>query len=63
MAAALGVALAGPRVYHGIAVREPMISASGRQSASVADIEAGLDMFRRACTVLAVVVLVLAAIA
>lgn len=63
MAAALGVALAGPRVYHGVAVREPMINAAGRRGAGVADIEAGLGMFRRACTLLAVFVLVLAILA
>lgn len=60
MAGALGVALAGPRVYHGAVVSEPMLNAAGRQDAGVADIEAGLQVFSRACGALAVFALLLA---
>lgn len=60
MAGALGVALAGPRVYGGVVVREAMINASGRQPAGPADIAAALTVFGHACGVLAALVLVVA---
>lgn len=59
MAGALDVRLAGPRVYGGVAVREPMMNAAGRQNASIADIEAGVRVFNGACTTLAILVLAL----
>ena len=53
MAGALDLALAGPRVYGGVQVREPMMNAAGRQDASVFDIEAGVAIFKGACNTLA----------
>ena len=42
MAAALGVALAGPRRYAGIIVSDPFINASGRRDANPTDIRRAL---------------------
>ncbi|MFD1326432.1 adenosylcobinamide-phosphate synthase CbiB [Mycoplana ramosa] len=58
MAGALGISLAGPRIYGGVRVEEPMINAAGRAMATAGDIGAALSIFDRACDVL-----VLAAIA
>ncbi len=58
MAGALDLALAGPRVYGGVQVREPMMNAAGRQDASVFDIEAGVAVFKHACSALAAIALV-----
>ncbi|MCF3640871.1 adenosylcobinamide-phosphate synthase CbiB [Rhizobium sp. TRM95111] len=55
MAGALGLGLAGPRVYAGVRVEEPMINASASRIASVADIDRALAVFRNACGALAVV--------
>ena len=57
MAGALDLRLAGPRVYGGVQVREPMMNAAGRQDASVADIEAGVAVFSGACSALAAIAL------
>ncbi len=54
MAGALDIQLAGPRVYGGEIVREPMINGSGRDIATVSDVEAGISIFYSACTVLVV---------
>jgi len=54
MAGALDIQLAGPRVYGGEIVREPMINGAGRDVATVSDVEAGISIFYSACTVLAV---------
>jgi adenosylcobinamide-phosphate synthase len=52
MAGALDIQLAGPRVYGGEVVREPMINGSGRDTATVSDVEAGISIFYSACSVL-----------
>jgi adenosylcobinamide-phosphate synthase len=57
MAGALDIQLAGPRVYAGETVREPMINGAGRDAATVSDVEAGVAIFNTACTVLAIVAL------
>ena len=61
MAGALGIGLAGPRIYAGVRVDEPMMNASGRTVATVADIDLSLRVFSGACAVLAVAVLLAAA--
>ncbi|NVP57121.1 adenosylcobinamide-phosphate synthase CbiB [Mycoplana rhizolycopersici] len=53
MAGALGIGLAGPRIYGGVRVDEPMINAGGRTVATTADIRRGLSVFGRACDGLA----------
>ena len=55
MAGALDIQLAGPRVYGGQVVREPMINGSGRDTATVSDVEAGISIFYSACTMLTIV--------
>ncbi|WP_136656475.1 adenosylcobinamide-phosphate synthase CbiB [Nitratireductor sp. XY-223] len=52
MAGSLGLALAGARVYGGVVVREPYMNAVGRRHLTVDDIDAALDVFHAACTVL-----------
>jgi adenosylcobinamide-phosphate synthase len=47
MAGALGLALAGPRVYGGIEVPDALMG-SGRREANAADIHAALALYRRA---------------
>jgi adenosylcobinamide-phosphate synthase len=47
MAGALGLALAGPRVYGGVEV-EDAVMGDGRRDATVADIRAALRLYRRA---------------
>ncbi|CCM75971.1 adenosylcobinamide-phosphate synthase CbiB [Rhizobium mesoamericanum] len=59
MAGALNVQLAGPRVYSGIVVMEPMINGGGRETATVVDIEDGVSVFYASCSILAVTALVL----
>ena len=63
MAGALGVGLAGPRIYGGVRVDEPMMNASGRTVATVADIDLSLRIFYVACAALAAAVLLSALIA
>ena len=63
MAGALGIGLAGPRIYGGARVDEPMMNASGRTVAAVADIDLSLKVFSGACAVLAATVLILALLA
>jgi adenosylcobinamide-phosphate synthase len=63
MAGALGIGLAGPRIYGGTRVDEPMMNASGRTVATVADIDLSLRIFFLACAALAAVVLLAALIA
>jgi adenosylcobinamide-phosphate synthase len=46
-AGALGLALAGPRVYSGVAV-EDAVMGSGRRAATAADIRVALALYRRA---------------
>ena len=45
--------MAGPRVYAGEVVREPMINGAGRDTATISDVEAGVAIFNSACSVLA----------
>lgn len=56
MAGALDLQLAGPRVYGGQRVSEPMMHAAGRDQANLFDIIAGGSVFNAACSLLAVVV-------
>lgn len=60
MAGALGIGLAGPRIYGGTRVDEPMMNASGRTVAAVADIDLSLRIFYAACAALAAAVLLAA---
>ena len=59
MAGALGLALAGPRVYGGVRV-EDAVMGDGRREATPADIRAALALYRRADAMLIGVVAVLA---
>lgn len=52
-AGALDLRLAGPRIYGGDLVREPMINGAGRDDASAADIDRALVLFWASCTVTA----------
>ncbi len=63
MAGALGVGLAGPRVYGGVKVDEPMMNAAGRTTATPADIGRGIRVFEYACDALVVLALAGAALA
>jgi adenosylcobinamide-phosphate synthase len=49
IAGALGIQLAGPRVYGGETVDEPMINAAGRAVATAADIDTAVSVFHAAC--------------
>ncbi|MDK4737819.1 adenosylcobinamide-phosphate synthase CbiB [Rhizobium sp. CNPSo 3464] len=55
MAGALDIQLAGPRVYGGEVVREPMINGSGRDIATVSDVDSGISIFYSACTMLTLI--------
>lgn len=59
MAGALGLKLAGPRVYGGVTVDDAYMG-DGRREATSADIRAGLRLYRRACLVQAALVAALA---
>ncbi|MGN6550086.1 MAG: adenosylcobinamide-phosphate synthase CbiB [Pararhizobium sp.] len=63
MAGALDIALAGPRIYSGILVREPLINAAGRRQAGVPDIDRALGVFAATCSALTVVVAILSLLA
>lgn len=56
MAGALDLQLAGPRVYGGVRVSEPMMHAGGRDNAGPADILRGIGVFYAACAIMAAVV-------
>ncbi len=58
MAGALDLQLAGPRVYGGVRVSEPMMHAAGRSDAGPADILIGIRVFYLACTMMAAFVAV-----
>jgi adenosylcobinamide-phosphate synthase len=62
MAGALDLQLAGPRVYGGVRVSEPMMHAAGRSEAALADIVSGVSVFYAACSILAALVGLLAVI-
>ena len=49
MAAALGLALAGPRRYGETVVDDPFLNAEGRRDAEPADIARALRLFVAAC--------------
>ncbi|MBL0373145.1 cobalamin biosynthesis protein [Rhizobium sp. KVB221] len=51
MAGALDIALAGPRIYAGERVQEPMQNAAGRRAIGPSDVDAAIAVFWRACTV------------
>jgi adenosylcobinamide-phosphate synthase len=51
MAGALDVALAGPRIYAGERVQEPMQNAAGRRDIGPADIDQAVSVFASACTI------------
>ncbi|WP_337266684.1 adenosylcobinamide-phosphate synthase CbiB [Oryzifoliimicrobium ureilyticus] len=57
MAGALDLQLAGPRIYGGSLVREPMINAGGRNGATAGDIKQALAVFNASCSLLAAVAL------
>jgi adenosylcobinamide-phosphate synthase len=59
MAGALGLALAGPRVYGGILVDDATMG-SGRRDANASDIRAALRLYRRADMILVALVAALA---
>jgi len=50
MAGALGLKLAGPRVYGGVEVEDAFMG-GGRREATAADIRAALALYRRACAI------------
>ncbi len=52
MAGATGVQLAGPRIYGGVKVNEPMMNDAGRAVAAIEDIEAAVTVFYAACSVM-----------
>ncbi|WP_275783217.1 adenosylcobinamide-phosphate synthase CbiB [Pararhizobium gei] len=52
MAGALGLQLAGPRIYSGSLVQEPMIHAAGRPVATAGDVDRGVAIFYAACGML-----------
>jgi len=60
MAGALGLALAGPRVYSGIQVDDALMG-SGRRNATPQDIRAALELYRRSDAILLLLVAALAA--
>ena len=61
MAGALGVRLAGPRVYHGVEVDDHWMG-DGRSELAAGDIRAALGLYRLACALQIVVVAALAAL-
>jgi len=61
MAGALGLALAGPRVYGGVEVDDATLG-QGRRDASAADIRRALALYRRANAILLALVAALAAV-
>ncbi|HXV31756.1 MAG TPA: adenosylcobinamide-phosphate synthase CbiB [Sinorhizobium sp.] len=60
MAGALDIQLAGPRVYGGVTVDEPMIHGAGRPAATAEDVDAAISVFYAACSVMALAFAVLA---
>jgi adenosylcobinamide-phosphate synthase len=58
MAGALDVQLAGPRVYSGIVVSEPMINGAGRETATINDVDSAISVFNASCMILSIAVFV-----
>jgi adenosylcobinamide-phosphate synthase len=56
MAAALGLALAGPRRYRGVLVDDPFLNASGRRKATPDDIRRGLRVYLGAWGLLSIMI-------
>lgn len=54
MAGALNVQLAGPRVYGGAVVDEPVLNAAGAETSGISDIGKAIDVFYAACSWLTV---------
>lgn len=52
MAATLGIALAGPRIYGGVVTDDPYLNPEGRKAAHFGDIEAAVRLIWRAWWVL-----------
>ncbi len=48
LAAALGVAIAGPRTYKGVTTESPYMNAEGRREANIADITASIEIIWKA---------------
>jgi adenosylcobinamide-phosphate synthase len=63
MAAALGVALAGPRVYPERVVDDPFVNAAGRKDATPGDIGQALRLFVATCAIEGVIYAALALVA
>jgi adenosylcobinamide-phosphate synthase len=61
MAGALGLSLAGPRVYHG-AITDGAWMGDGRREAKPEDIRSALELYSRADGLLIAIVFVLAAL-
>jgi adenosylcobinamide-phosphate synthase len=61
MAGALGLALAGPRVYGGVVVEDALMG-EGRREATVADIRRALTLYRRADAILLALLAILSAL-
>lgn len=60
MAATLGLALAGPRVYGGVVTDDPWLNGTGREDAQLGDITRALEIYVAALSVHAALVLVIA---
>jgi adenosylcobinamide-phosphate synthase len=60
--AALGLALGGPRVYHGDATSEPFLNSAGRVNANPFDIDRAIKLFWQVCWALTGTVLALGVI-
>ncbi|MFA7414925.1 MAG: adenosylcobinamide-phosphate synthase CbiB [Rhizobium sp.] len=59
MAGGLDIRLAGPRIYAGLLVSEPMINGAGRTNATAVDVGEAIGVFHAACTALALIPAVL----
>ncbi len=62
MAGALGIRLSGPRVYNGVRVEEGWVG-EGRSELTAQDIRAALRLYRTACALQIVVLVVLVLVA
>ena len=61
MAGALGLKLAGPRIYGGVSVDDAFMG-EGRRDATAADIRAALALYRRADALLMAIIGAVAAV-
>ena len=62
LAAALGIAIAGPRIYDGVETTDPFMNAQGRREATANDIEAAIGLIWRAWGWLVVIAVLLTVI-